>query len=846
MKKTMKFIGLIAMAALLFSCEKKNIDTPVDNPQETETPSDLSQLDPSKYLVSFGATIESVDTKANVDLTTGDVSFVDGDKVLVVSGSTSGEYEYKFSEDKFAPIDESNAVEMSADMKAYYPADNYSVSSNVVTFTMPEATEENPGSLAPMCAIINGSTAEFKNLGAILKLNLTAGEAITAVELVASKPIAGSSELSWNAGGIPELSAELNGASNVKHYFTTAIPAGTVTTLYFFLPAGIETELEIHAIYGKTVGEVTYEPYKTIKRKTALTTVRNDVISIAKSLPSFFSSGDGSEDHPYIISTADQFKAISTLANATAEENGNGYNSTAERTFFGSAGVHYKQIENIDFDNVQMSPIGNSEIRFYGEYDGNNKELQNININETGDFVGVFAYADGDALIKSVTISGNVTQNDATSTTSVTGGIAGILNGNAKVEGCKNKATIISHATYTGGIVGRVYGSGSRVYNCINDGNVTSSTSHSGGITGQKANGTIEECINNGSVEGTSNVGGIAGHNLKGTIEECTNNGSVDGATYVGGIAGLHSGGQSSMCVNTGTITGSGNFVGGIAGSLNGGSEIIACRSNATIEGALKTGGIVGYLNEYGVILRCYAKGSVSGTGFVGGIVGHAHASNESTARGVLVMECLASADVTSSTGDNSNTGGVVGSLYANKNKSKNGAIQWANVFQCVGWSAIIKNTNTDKCTNLGAFVGLLSTGYDPAAASQARCQVRNSYTTATTNDVIWRAGTPSKIGGFVGYLLRGRFSGCYYQLDNNTQDATAKDNLVTLQNFQKVDSDFASYLSTNLTTTSDNGYVGNGKTYPASEWTMTGFNGEALPYPLPSALVALGTEYYN
>lgn len=813
MKKTMKFIGLIAMAALIFSCEKKNIDTPVENPQETETPSDLSQLDPSKYLVSFGATIESVDTKANVDLTTGDVSFVDGDEVLVVSGSASGKY--KYSGDKFAPLDESNAVEMNADMKAYYPADKYSVSSNVVTFTMPEATEENPGSLAPMCAIINGSNAEFKNLGAILKLNLTAGEAITAVELVASEPIAGSSELSWTDGA-PKLS-ELNGASYVKHIFTEAIKAGIATTLYFFLPAGIETELEIHAIYGKTVGEVTYEPYKKIKRSQKLTTVRNHVFSIAKSLPSFFSSGDGSEDHPYIISTADQFKAISTLANATAEDNGNGYNSTAERTFFGSAGVHYKQIENIDFDNDQMSPIGNSEIRFYGEYDGNNKELQNININETGDFVGVFAYADGDALIKSVTISGNVTQNDATSTTSVTGGIAGILNGNAKVEGCKNKATIISHATYTGGIVGRVYGSGSRVYNCINDGNVTSYTSHSGGITGQKANGTIEECINNGSVEG---------------------------ATYVGGIAGLHSGGQSSMCVNTGTITGSGNFVGGIAGSLDGGSEIIACRSNATIVGALKTGGIVGYLNDYGVILRCYAKGSVSGTGYVGGIVGHAHASNGSTARGVLVMECLACADVTSSNGDNSNTGGVVGCLYANR--VSNGSIQWANVFQCVGWSAKIKNTNTDNCTNLGAFVGLLSTGYTKAASTQARCQVRNSYTTASTNDVIWLAGTPSRIGGFVGYLLRGRFSGCYYKLDNNTQNATANNNLVTLQNFQKVDSDFASYLSTNLTTTSDDGYVGNGKTYPASEWTMKGVNGEALPYPLPSALVALGTEYYN
>lgn len=416
------------------------------------------------------------------------------------------------------------------------------------------------------------------------------------------------------------------------------------------------------------------------------------------------------------------------------------------------------------------------------------------------------------------------------------------------ISGCSLNGTTSVNGTpaYFGGIVGQTNEDGTTITGCENHSSISGVGNFAGGIVGIKTKGSIEGCTNDGSVGGAQYVGGIAGSNATGNILGCTNTdkGTITSTGDAGGIAGQVTGGTIQTCKNSGNVNASGNNAGGIAGSQSGGSEILECWSNAQITGNYQTGGIVGYLNDYGAVVRCTAKGDVSGTQCVGGIVGHAYASNNSNARGILVMECLSKANVTASTGTNSNSGGVIGRLHSNR--VSGGSIQWANVFQCVGWSATIKNTNTDACTRFGAFVGFLNTEYGSAASTQARCQVRNSYTTVATDHMLWLAGTPSSTGGFVGQLQRGRFHGCYYQLDNNTQSATAANNLVTLEKFTRIDNDFATYLMSNLETTADNNYTGNGKSYAASAWTMTGYESEALEYPLPSALVALGTEYYN
>lgn len=844
MKKTMKFIGLIAMAAVLFSCEKKIIDTPVENPQETETPSDLSQLDPGKYLVSFGATIESVDTKANVDLTTGDVSFVDGDKVLVVSGSTSGEYEYKFSEDKFAPIDESNAVEMSADMKAYYPADNYSVSSNVVTFTMPEATEENPGSLAPMCAIINGSTAEFKNLGAILKLNLTAGEAITAVELVASKPIAGSSELSWNADGIPELSAELNGASNVKHYFTTAIPAGTATTLYFFLPADIETELEIHAIYGKTVEGVTYEPYKTIKRNPKLTTVRNYVYSIAKSLPGFFSAGDGFKDTPYEIANADDFKAIANLANADAEKDGNGFNTTANRTFFGSEGVHYKQVADIIFtEKIKSIGVYNS-IPFKGQYDGYNHTLSGFQITgENATSTGLFEYLEG-ATIKNLNITGStVTGADAVGT------LAGRIDDSSKIENCSlNKdapdaSCIVQGANAVGGLVAHLSGSAS-VQGCSINGKIILATApdkgsdnsnNQGGIIGySQSNGQISGCTTGGTIifqnesAGKTGVarGGIIGqlNNKSAVIINCTNGASLETTMNdVGGIAGLVNLGKINDCINIGKVSGA-QCVGGIAGNIGSNSTTVlvsGCRNQAAITGSNSyVGGIIGRALNGAVVSTCFAAGKITGLYDVGGIVGLAQANKDNANARVYVYDCLSKTDIESTnTEGEARAGGVVGSISLSN--------QYVRIDNCGVTNVTITTANASQ-TGAGGFIGKMNS----SSTTKNKCSIRNCYTLVST------VPGDSKCGGFVGDGPKyGELLYCYY-----VADAT-KVNIST--NITKTNYIQTTANAETCTTFNNNNYnlTINGTTYSSSRgWTIPA----GCDYPVPGSLLNKGDEYYK
>ena len=103
MKKTIKLLGLIAMAALLFSCEKK-LDNVTPGGEPTQTPVENTELDPGVYLLSFGARFEN-DTKVAIDVTAGTQAFEDGDEVLVYcpNADKQGTYTYDASQSLFVP-----------------------------------------------------------------------------------------------------------------------------------------------------------------------------------------------------------------------------------------------------------------------------------------------------------------------------------------------------------------------------------------------------------------------------------------------------------------------------------------------------------------------------------------------------------------------------------------------------------------------------------------------------------------------------------------------------------------------------------------------------------------------
>ena len=136
-------------------------------------------------------------------------------------------------------------------------------------------------------------------------------------------------------------------------------------------------------------------------------------------------SGDGTENNPYIITTAKQLLGLSALINGGFDFNG---------TFF-------KLGKNIDLATVcsvelnkNWIPIGTTTNPFKGIFDGNGKTISNIYINNSLNNQGFFGYVNG-GTIKNLIVSGSI----------IAGTYVGGLVGNAEsstIQNCKNEATI--------------------------------------------------------------------------------------------------------------------------------------------------------------------------------------------------------------------------------------------------------------------------------------------------------------------------------------------------------------------------------------------------------------------
>ena len=484
---------LLAVAALTaLSCKKEAAiqdEVVPDTPGEVINPggSDWSAYDADKFLVSFTGTMEK--TKAEIDVTSGVPSWSAGDLVLVyvAESGKSGKYQYDASEGKFYPVDAADIVAPTAGQTVYvyYPwADDLSVSGSTATMTLP--AEFNGSSPAPMAGTVtvgdalSGISVPFKNLGAILHVKLTGSDTPTAVELANSNvALAGSASISWE-GGIPKLST--SGTSKSVKALTGATAPAEVE-LCFLLPPSSEamSDMSLKVIFGKTVGEVTYEPYEVHTRTAALSYARNELRHLTLNV-GFFSGGDGSEAHPYQISSKEDFLAIATAVADETAEGPLGF-ITDHGTFFGSAGAHYIQTTNIDFADSEVTPIGRQAKPFFGVYDGDEKSISNFLIDEhedTGNWTGLFGFVSGE--VRKVSVVG------------------------AKINGY----------THAGTLVGGV--SGGSIRNCTSsDGFTKGSSGAVGGLIGWINGGTVSGCsISNVTVgpydtETGTGYGGIGG-----------------------------------------------------------------------------------------------------------------------------------------------------------------------------------------------------------------------------------------------------------------------------------------------------------------------------------------------
>ena len=844
MKKIFKYLAVAAsVAALAVACEKAQTVNQNVTPEEN-TPGEVT-YDSAKYLLGFSASFEI--TKADLN-DSGAISWSNDDKVKVFN--TDGESAlYVYNGNDFEP-DGTPLEKNGSDMYACFPADKYEWVTDHVQFTMPEAFQSLTGIQNPMAGIVPfdadaTTSVVLKNLGGIFEVKLStaksATDQVTKLELGNSGvALTGKATLDFS-GENPAIGA-LDGEKSVTLEFASPLVLdNTPQSVFFFLPVSDAfSEMYVKAIFGKSVGEVTYEPSEQKTRKSTMNITRGGRWNMTFSVNGFFSGGDGSENNPYQISSSADFMAIATLANATSPADGNGYNATAKRTFFGSAGVYYEQTADLDFGGAEIPSIGvynataADAIPFQGTYAGNGYMLEKFKVVGTqAASTGLFEYVDGAHLC-----GFNISEASAEGE-NVTGILTGRCIGNTVIETCdivdcqvtgRNSVGAIAHITGStivrachvsnltvktadsgadannqGGVVGFA-GGASSIESCSTSGTIqftgTASGAARGGIVGKlDSTGQVKECVNNAVVTNAlvGSTGGVAGQLTNGTIVSCANTANVSGTSMVGGIVGFAgtTGTPSAICF------------------------ITSCRTNANVSGTANcVAGIAGKLQNGVVMSGCYAAGNASTATYdVAGLVGAIQLNNADAKARVYVYDCIANMNVTTSRASGAcRTGGAVGYIVTSNS-------QYVAVDNC----GVLDVTITAAGDYVGGFVGRVTGD----GSNSNRTRIRNCYTLVDTVP-----GSSYK-GGFVGAVENKAELRTDYFVANDSSDIS--ENTVKENYAQKTASEIQSAATCTTFNNNKNYSLTVGSSYSSAlGWAMT--NG----YPVPGALIALGSEYYK
>ena len=302
-------------------------------------------------------------------------------------------------------------------------------------------------------------------------------------------------------------------------------------------------------------------------------------------------------DNPYQISTAaelawfrDQVNSGNTTISATLTED-------IDLSEFCHAKDGTKYTEEVNW-----TPIGNSDNMYQGTFDGNGKTIRNLYINDISENIGItceagfFGYADAGGNIKNITFDNAKvkTTNDDYCTGILVGVAASCIENIKTLVNCS-----VEGKNYVGGIAGRANGD---IGNCENHAMVKGAD-FVGGIVGNYvfSDKSITSCANYGVITGTGeSVGGIAGYFNSGTIQNCANYGDITGTFYVGNLIGLADECNLTNVLGTGNVTATsrnpaGLLVGNIGNSSSTASGILAYNSSAklTINGTEQTDGAV-------------------------------------------------------------------------------------------------------------------------------------------------------------------------------------------------------------------------------------------------------------
>ncbi|MEZ9236656.1 choice-of-anchor U domain-containing protein [Shewanella sp. 10N.286.52.A9] len=309
------------------------------------------------------------------------------------------------------------------------------------------------------------------------------------------------------------------------------------------------------------------------------------------------------------INSLEQFNNIRNNLAGTAYDNGISENTTGcgnNDDIIACFG--YELTTNLDFDENDdgvkndtyntgegWTPIGTLAAPFTGTFDGNHFTIANLYINNTSltgddDSLGLFGHAEN-TTIENLHVNGQVT----------------------------------ASGYYVAGLVGYIYGSSPSVMTNISfTGTVESNQAgaYAGGIAARASQATVKQCLATVDVTGQGDAGAFAGELVNGSVENCLVNGSVITSGTVGGgfIGNLSSADVTNVASHARAEAN--NAVGGLIGSVASSSSTITNSfSTGSAKQAFNKGGLTG--SALGTVTDSYWDTQASGNASSGSGTGY-------------------------------------------------------------------------------------------------------------------------------------------------------------------------------------------------------------------------------
>lgn len=535
-------------------------------------------------------------------------------------------------------------------------------------------------------------------------------------------------------------------------------------------------------------------------------------------------TGAGTAASPYLIPDLKALQAFISMASV-----------------FPCDGIYFKQTANIDLGGAEMTL--NQVEMFQGSYDGGGFTISGLNLttdetlgtSTSSYYQGLFKTIGTNGIIKNLTLAGsakltrqycgvlcgtlfgtleNVTSNvSVNNTASYCGGMVGLVDAGAKLNGCVYGGDYTVDYTYVGGVAG--FSRHASFTNCGFTGKFIpggSVRNYVGGICAVANPSDFIGCYSKGEFPNDSTGkyrGGIVAYaNVSATatvyygtynFKNCVNESNILGAGYLGGIIGdanvsvantasnymYRSYTNVDSCVNKGNIhvTATSSYVGGIMGRYNHSSKITNCSNYGKITSyrATYVGGIIGGNTANPVdstrtyISNCVnygnfksAEGETSNY-YIGGVIGNPSAWT-------TIENCTNYGDMDLAY----EFGGVVGYAAGSAGDTIRGCVNYGNltayssqVGGVLGYCTA-QNVVVDQCANFGDIMtnstlqGLTtssSAGYSGFAIGGVVGKARGIITNCLNAGTVTGA---SQVGGIVGATFKGTTSAIGTKIYNN------------------------------------------------------------------------------